>query len=765
MKPFLSPLLLSVALLTGSVGSGIAQDFGGGFGMSMDMAMPKATASAKATVESYSTDSFLIVNEVKLPEHWHSYYKNPGTVGMPMEATLKAPEGFKVEGPFWQVPTMEEGLVTFYGYSGTAKMAFRLTPEANAPQEATFSTSITWQMCAEQCAAPETKEFTIKLSKGDTKATPEAAQLAKGLVGVSTPDWAKNLQTSFQQKDKTITLHLHTGGAPLPSHKLYIFCDTGEIDPAVAQTLTKTDDSRYELTLKFNEHADGLYPNNLEDKTKPLTTLGGVLRVGDEGVYLTAKEGPAPTGAVTPAIADKAPADDAAASVVAPAASGSEAPMGLGQMMLFLFLGGIILNVMPCVFPVIGLKIMGFVQMGGGNRKKVLAHSLTFVLGILISFWIITAILIALKASPSGPGFFSGDFWFGGAAGETVNWAFWFENAWVDFALMALMIAMGLSMFGVYEIGVKATAVGGELQQKEGFAGSFWSGVLATVISTPCSAPLLGPAIGAVMLQPPVFFVLVLTLMGLGMSFPYIILGAFPSLTKYLPKPGAWMESFKQAMSFLLFGTAAYFLWIYMAFFDADNHPQDLLWLFFGIVFFALAFWIYGRWCPMYRTKTARTWGAIFAVIFLLTGLYYMLPPEGKAWFKQEQAAGATTTPNKATAANSLWKPWSPQAMQEALDAGKPVYVDYTARWCATCQVNKASYTDEVLTAFEKHGIVLMKADKTKANPDIDAELKKLGRSAIPVNVLYRKDKAPAITIELLTPSYLIEFVDTEMAK
>ncbi len=142
-----------------------------------------------------------------------------------------------------------------------------------------------------------------------------------------------------------------------------------------------------------------------------------------------------------------------------------------------------------------------------------------------------------------------------------------------------------------------------------------------------------------------------------------------------------------------------------------------------------------------------------------------MLPPEGKAWFKQEQAAGATTTPNKATAANSLWKPWSPQAMQEALDAGKPVYVDYTARWCATCQVNKASYTDEVLTAFEKHGIVLMKADKTKANPDIDAELKKLGRSAIPVNVLYRKDKAPAITIELLTPSYLIEFVDTEMAK
>ncbi len=766
MRPFLSPLMLSVALLAGGVGSGMAQDFGDGLGFSMDnMAMPKATASAKATVESYATDSFLIVNEVKLPEHWHSYYKNPGTVGMPMEATMNAPAGFKVEGPFWQVPAMEEGLVNFYGYSGTAKMAFRLTPEANAPQEASFTTSITWQMCAEQCAAPETKEFTIKLNKGDAKATQEAPELAKGLVGVSTPEWAKNLQTTFQQKDKTITLHINTGSAALPSDKVYFFCDNGEISPEAPQTLKKVNDTAYELSMTFNDDPDGLYPNNLEDKTRPLTTLSGILRVGDEGVFITAKEGPAPT--VAAPAADKVPSADATAAVVAdaPAASsGDEAPMTLGQMMLFLFLGGIILNVMPCVFPVIGLKIMGFVQMGGGNRKKVLAHSLTFVLGILISFWIITAILIALKASPSGPGFFSGDFWFGGAAGETVNWAFWFENAWVDFALMALMIAMGLSMFGVYEIGVKATAVGGELQQKEGFAGSFWSGVLATVISTPCSAPLLGPAIGAVMLQPPVFIVLGLTLMGLGMAFPYIILGAFPSLTKYLPKPGAWMESFKQAMSFLLFGTAAYFLWIYMAFFDADNHPQDLLWLFFGIVFFALGFWIYGRWCPMYRTKKARTWGAIFTVIFLLTGLYYMLPPEGKAWFAKEQPAVAVNA-NKPAAAHGLWQPWTPQAMQEALDAGKTVYVDYTARWCATCQVNKASYTDEVLAAFEKHGIILMKADKTKANPDIDAELKKLGRSAIPVNVLYRKDKAPAITIELLTPSYLINFIEKETAK
>lgn len=265
-----------------------------------------------------------------------------------------------------------------------------------------------------------------------------------------------------------------------------------------------------------------------------------------------------------------------------------------------------------------------------------LAHSLTFVLGILISFWLITAILIALKANmfdwsaPAGPGVFSGDFWLGRGAEGVVNWAFWFENPWVNFCLLGLMLAMGLSMFGIFEIGVKATTMGNDLQHRKGYAGSFWSGALATVISTPCSAPFLGQAIGAAMLQPPLGIVLCLTMMGLGMSLPYIILGAFPVLTRYLPKPGAWMESFKQSMSFLMFGTAAYFLWIYMAFFDAENHPQDILFLFFGLVLFSMAFWVYGRWCPMYRSRKSRITGGIFSVIFLLAGLYYMLPPEGQ---------------------------------------------------------------------------------------------------------------------------------------
>ncbi len=769
MKAFFSPLMLSLVLLTGSVSIAAAQDFGMDMGMGMDM--PKATAGAKATVESYSTEPFLIVNEVKLPEHWHSYYKNPGTVGMPMEATLKAPTGFRVEGPFWQVPAKEDGMVTFYGYSGVGKMAFRITPEANAPQDATFTTSITWQMCAEQCAAPETKESAVKLSKGDGKATADAAELAKGLVGITTPEWAKNLKAAIAQKDKTLTLTLNTATA-LPSDKVYFFCDNGEVAPEAPQTLKKVNDTTYELTMTFNDDPDGLYPNNLEDKTKPVTDITGILRVGDEGVNVNTAGSTAVAAPTAPAKAETTdaakPAEEKAVGVDEneyAEVDGSlikyqdldrqEEPMGLGKIFIFMFLGGIILNVMPCVFPVIGLKVMGFVQMGGGDRKKVLAHSLTFVLGILLSFWAITLILIALKASPSGPGFFSTDFWFGGGENAAVSWAFWFENNWVKFGLLALMMAMGLSMFGVFEIGVKATTVGGELQQKEGYAGSFWSGILATVIATPCSAPLLGPAIGAALLQPPFYIFLSLTLMGVGMAFPYIILGAFPSLIKYLPKPGAWMESFKQAMSFLLFGTAAYLLWIYLPTF----HEQlDALMLLFGIIIFSMAFWIYGRWCPMYRTVKSRVTGGIFALIFLSLGIFFMLPPA-------EEVKDAAAADTQLTAKKGEWQPWSRAAMVKALQAGKSVYVDFTARWCATCQVNKASYTDEVLNDFHNKGIILMKADKTKANPAIDKELRKLKRGAIPVNVLYRPNKAPAITIELLTPSYLIEFVNKEMAK
>jgi thiol:disulfide interchange protein DsbD len=392
-----------------------------------------------------------------------------------------------------------------------------------------------------------------------------------------------------------------------------------------------------------------------------------------------------------------------------------------------MFLGGLILNLMPCVFPVIGLKIMGFVQQAGEDRKKIAEHGLTFTLGVLVSFLGLSGIILAAREAARKAG------------GEALNWGFQLENPWVVLVLMLLMFVLALNMFGVFEIGVSATSVGGKLQAKSGFAGSFFSGVLATVVATPCSAPFLGAAIGAAIALPTLAFFTAFGVMGLGLATPYLVLSLFPGLIAKLPRPGPWMESFKQGMSFLLFGTAGYLLWVFVGQIDLENMLSPVL----GLTAIAIAAWVYGRWCPLHRKPSTRRAGAVVAVVCAVGGLWLTLPPAPK---------------------ELKWEPWS-QARQDSLvAAGKPVFVDYTALWCLTCQVNKKNaYTSEVAQLMNRKGVVALKADKTKPNPEIDAALRKLGRSAVPVNVLLVPGKEPVITPELLTPGYLLELFEREL--
>lgn len=366
MRNFLKAAVGCLGMIAGCFSTGEAQDFGGmSFGEAGNFGPPQTSGSSKATVTSYGEASFVIVTELALPDHWHVYYKNPGTVGLPMEAAFQPVPGFRVEGPFWQIPEMGKGLVDFYGYSGKAKMAFRVTPEKDAPPEAMFTTTMTWQMCAEQCAAPETRNFSVTLKRGDGQTAPDAAELTGNMAGLAAPDWAEGLKARISQEGKTVTLHLRTNGRPVPQDSVYFFCNQGEINPTTPQTFKKLDDSNYELSMQFNDTTDGLYPNNLPDadKGKPLTSLSGILRAGREGIIITADDRPF-SGESQATAAGTESAPESSASIPAPPL------MGLGEIMFFMFIGGIILNVMPCVFPVIGLKIMGFVQLGGGNGKS-----------------------------------------------------------------------------------------------------------------------------------------------------------------------------------------------------------------------------------------------------------------------------------------------------------------------------------------------------------------------------------------------------------
>ena len=298
--------------------------------------------------------------------------------------------------------------------------------------------------------------------------------------------------------------------------------------------------------------------------------------------------------------------------------------------------------------------------------------------------------------------------------------------------LLLLMFVLGLNMFGLFEIGASATSIGGKLQNKSGHSGSFFSGVLATVVATPCSAPFLGAAIGAAMALPAYQFFPAFGAMALGLAAPYLTLSLFPSLVEKLPRPGAWMESFKQGMSFLLFATAGYLLWVYSGLIGQENLLAPLL----GLSLIAAAAWIYGRWNLPHKSGKARATALTLSAAFAVSGAVMALP--------KKQV--------------NLWHPWSVEIVEELLSEDTPVYIDFTAQWCLTCQVNKkVAYTDEVIALAREKGIVFLKADKTAANPDIEAKLQELGRSAIPVNVLLIPGEEPIITPEVLTPGYLKE--------
>ena len=692
-------------------GQSMAQfDFMGG-------GMPSTlSVSSTASVQSYQAGKpFYVALKGDISAPWHAYWQNPGTVGEPMTATISAPEGFSIKGPFWQVPHKHEGVLgVAYTYEKPV-IVWEITPAGNAPATATFSMSATAQTCSDEgCNAPETQTVELELAAGDASANPAWADEQKLTIGPG--DTATTVTAS--QKGNEISLSF-TAEAGLES--AYFFSADNSISPTAEQKLTANADGSYTLSLTRNDNSDPMYPVKDEAAVgKPLSSLEGVLIFGDKHCSVN-------TGFTAPA----------------PAATAGGVPEGLGALCLSLFIGGLILNLMPCVFPVIGLKVMSFVQMGGGSRRKVFTHSMIFVLGILVSFWIISALMIVFSnlgtlAEVPWTQWFS-TLW-NDAGSSTRSWAEWMQNPWIVYAILLLLLVLGLSMYGVFEIGAGITGAGQSVQSKDGLLGSFFQGFFVTVVATPCSAPFLGAAMPAAMALPGVWMTAALTFMALGLSFPYIVLGLFPALVQKLPQPGEWMESLKQGLSFLLFAAAAWMLYVYLAFWPASE-STDTMWVNMSLVVFCAAFWVYGRWCLPFRPLSTRITGFTVALVLAAAG-FWGARPYSPSEHKLE------------------WVEWTPAAMQEALENDCPVYVDFTAKWCATCQANKkVAYTDEVYAAMDAANVVLMRADKTAPNEKIDAEMRKLNRSSVPVNALYVPGKAPVVTSELLTPDYMLDFL------
>ena len=416
-------------------------------------------------------------------------------------------------------------------------------------------------------------------------------------------------------------------------------------------------------------------------------------------------------------------------SVTTPIKSDEE-PIGIWIALLSAFLGGIILNLMPCVLPVLSLKILGIVQQSGEDSKKRINHGIAFTLGVVSSFLILAGILLLLRAG-----------------GEQLGWGFQLQSPAFIILLTILLFLFGLSMFGVFEIGTSLTAVGQSSSNDTGFIGSFSSGILATVVATPCTAPFMGSALGFALSQPTVLALLIFAMLGLGMALPYLLLTTVPALVKYVPRPGAWMESFKQFMGFLLMATVLWLLWV----FSLQVGAEGLLILLAAFIIVSIGGWIFGRWGNIAKPKPTRVKAMILTALFIIGGVVFAF-----------KFIDTNVTVNQSLEKGNIkWQKFTPDLLSNSLKEGKPVFIDFTAAWCLSCQVNEkvAFGSEDVQKAFKKLGVVMLKADWTNSDAMITKELAKFGRNSVPLYVLYsgKENEEPQILPEIITPGIVLD--------
>lgn len=636
-------------------------------------------------------EPFTLALKFEHDEHWHSYWINSGGVETPPAVKWTLPEGFSA-GPLQfgtpQLIDVEATKMKVWAFEGVVYHLTEITPPAalEPGKMVEVKAGINAQYCLESCKFLQ-KSLALSLPVA-ADARPNAANAAllaeyrkKNFPLPSPADW----KVGASQSRKAITLTI-TGSNLPTADPVYLFTQEQIIDSQAPQKAERKDGA---LVLTLGKNAD--YEGNGQ-------VLPGILAFGKGEARASYQ---LPSGILTAS------------------SSGSVLPTeGLGATLLFALLGGLILNLMPCVFPVIGIKIMGFVRQAGQDRKKIAMHGIIFSLGVLISFWVLSGIVFWLRSR-----------------GEQIGWGFQLQNPVVVYVLLLIMFVFALNMYGVFEVGGTLVGTGQNLVSQKGYAGTFFSGVLAVVVATPCSAPFLASALGATISLSAIPFFAVFTTIAIGLALPYLLLSCYPALIKQLPKPGPWMESFKQIMSLLLFATAGYLVWVLGGLFEKDATVQ--LYTIVGLSVLALAFYIYGRWSTPIQASRTRWISGLLALALTIFGVWLGFP-------KKDALS---------------WEPWSKDRLAELLDEGKPVYIDFTARWCATCQTNKVAYkSQEIEAAAKKKGIVLLKADWTDKNETIAKALAEYGKSAIPVNVLYLPGvEEPEILPTILTTNAILE--------
>jgi thiol:disulfide interchange protein len=633
----------------------------------------------------------------KLEPGWHVYWKNAGDSGEPPRVRWTLPEGVTAgELQFPAPKRLPLGPLMDFGYEDEVlfPLTLQVAPGAKA-DAAALHARVDWLVCREVCIPGKAElEVPVAIANGGAKPAANANDegLFKRLLGrlpEPLPGSAKAVfaPTATGFKLAVLTGQRETSAAFFPAEQSVIDNPAPQTAAAVANGVV--------LELKKDANL----------AANPAQLAGVVELSGGRNYVIAAVPGTVP----------------AAATVQMPVNVGDL----LGEVGLA-FVGGLILNLMPCVFPVLFIKGLSLVNSSGEEKHKQRAHGLVYTAGIVASFWVLVAALLALRA-----------------AGATVGWGFQFQSP-VFVALMAgLLFFMGLSLAGQFEIGLTLTSAGGELAQKQGLAGSFFTGVLAVIVATPCTAPLMAPAIGYALAQPISVTFAIFTALALGLAAPYLALTLQPAWTRLLPRPGVWMEVLKQATAVPIFATVIWLAWV-LAQTRGATGVAALLAMF---LLLAVAGWVLGRW-PAKRVPSLV--GGLVIVLAVAGGIYGVTTLAGPV-----SAAGGAAEP-----AGSRWEAWSQAAVDKYRAEGRPVFVDFTASWCLSCQVNErvALRTSAVDDAFKQHNVALLKADWTSHDDAIAQVLASYGRSGVPAYALYSSNQgAPVLLPEVLTPGIVID--------
>jgi thiol:disulfide interchange protein len=640
----------------------------------------------------------------EIEPEWHIYWKNPGDSGTPLRVEWELPSTLSVAPQKWPLPKrIPVGPLANYGYDGNVLIPFELlwspSEEWSAADQSVSELKLTakadWLICKVECLpADGVFELVLPIERSSGSELSASKHLFDRVkfpaVGALSDVRFRDLGVDYE-----ISFGVPEGFSSSSIEWDFFSADELRIQHAAIPKLSSENDGRLQLTVPKDINA----PNNL-------STLDGLVMA--QG---------------------KAENDRVGFEVSAKFFVNQSPTQPLWLLIIFAILGGLILNIMPCVFPVLSLKVLSFVHLAGesGGNRALKRHGLVFALGVLVSFWALAGLLIALRQS-----------------GLAIGWGFQLQSPIFVSALAILFFVIGLNFIGFFEINFSGGRLGSMGAKSQGYTSSFLSGILATVVATPCTAPFMGIALGAALALPPLSSVIIFSFLGLGMAAPYVVLSFNPKWLSALPRPGAWMETFRQFLSFPIFATALWLLWVM----SSQNQEQVISLLTFALVV------VFGLWLIRIGVKKFQ---ALVLFSFVLLALVWL----GRGLVKDLSIPNSTQTKSDA---NDYWQSFDPQSFDRALATSEYVFVDFTASWCITCQVNKKVVlnTQQAKEFFDSQSIAMVRADWTHQDPQITKLLGTLSRSSVPTYAIFRRDrKVFALLPEILTQQIL----DTHVQK